>query len=156
MSGVSSSTDNPLRVLDWSTVDLPIDWRGHMGSRGLLVALIHGTWCPFCVEQLIWLQRRNEWLSGLGIHTLALVVDDPSHVLAFNSSLAHPLPYTLLADVDGRFSKALGLYDSENHYARSAVLVLDQSGHVRFTHFEPHSMPEQSALQRVIEQLSVA
>lgn len=156
MSSVPASTDNPLNLMDWSNANLTIDWKSNMGSRGLLINLIHSTWCPPCVEQLIWLQRRNEWLNSLGINTLAIVVDDPTNIFAFNASLAHPLPYPMLADVDGQFSKTLGLFDPQYQASQSAVLLLDRHGRVSFTHLEPHTMPEQSLLQREIEKLPVA
>ena len=143
------------RVTNWATAELPVDWRSHMRSRGLLVVLIHGTWCHACLEQLVWLRRRHVWLTDLGVGSLAVAVDDPSNVAAFNSSLWTPLPFTLAPDEGAALSRALGLYDEAAQATRSAFMLIDCSGIVRFAQIDQHTVPEQSLLIQEIERLPV-
>ncbi len=142
-----------LRLIHWAAAELPIDWRSHMRSRGLLVMLIHGTWCYDCLEWLIWLRRRHSWLADRGIGALAVSADNPSYVAAFRESLATPLSFALISDADAALSRALGLYDETAQATRSALLLIDCAGDVRFGHLDEHAMPEQARLLEEIERL---
>lgn len=147
------STLDELHLVHWAAAELPIDWRSHMRSRGLLVMLIHGTWCYACLEWLIWLRRRHSWLADLGIGALAISADNPSYVAAFRESLATPLAFVLISDADAALSRALGLYDEAAQTTRSALLLIDCAGDVRFGHLDEHAMPDQARLLEEIERL---
>lgn len=142
-----------LHTADWSKIDLPLDWRDHMGARGLLINLIHGMWCAVCIEKMVWLRRRHVWLAEMGVSILAIAVEDPTQVDAFNHSLTQPLPFALIPDDHCALSIALGLYDSDQKSSRPALLLLDHEGRVRFHQLDAHVMPEQSVLLEAIEQL---
>ena len=142
-----------IRLVHWAAAELPIDWRSAMRSRGLLVVLIHGTWCYVCLEWLIWLRRRHNWLADLGIGVLAVSADNPSYAAAFRESLATPLSFALISDADAALSRALGVYDEAAGATRTALLLIDCAGDVRFAHLDEHTLPEQSRLLEAIERL---
>jgi peroxiredoxin len=162
-ANTSTPTLERLRLDSLADVRFPLDWRSHAGSRGLLVVLIHGMWCPACLERLVWLRRRHAWLSDLGIGVLAVSIDQAEHVAAFQLSLMKPLPFALVSDAEARLSRALGLYTESARtlaplsgavgVTRPALLLLDCAGRVRFAQLDDHAIPEQAELQREIEQL---
>src|SRR3990172_5434067 len=122
-AGVSSITLDDVRHVDWAAAELPIDWRSLMGTRGLLVVLMHGTWCHACLDQIAWLQRRRAWLAGQGIGILAVAMDNSWQVEAFRSTLPAPLPFPLIADESAALARALGLYHEARRFTRSATLL---------------------------------
>lgn len=141
-----------VRQANWSAAELPIDWRSYLGARGLLVMIIHGTWCHACLERLVWLRRQRSWFNEQGIGILAVSADDPVQVAAFHQSLWSPLPFTLISDANAALSRALGLVDDKA--ARSALLLVDCDGNVRFSQIDQHDIPEQFTLRDAIKKLS--
>ena len=152
-AGIPWATLDTIRRANWTTANVPLNWRGVMGRRGLLIAVIHGTWCHACPGQLAWLRRRYAWLAGQGIGVVAVSVDDPAHLAAFQSTLWVPLPFPLISDQDAALSRALGLYNEVTGITRSAVLMIDRAGSIRFAQLDKHSMPEQARLLEHIEQM---
>lgn len=80
-----------------------------LASQGLLLAFIHGTWCPACVDQLIRLRRRHRDYMNLNVQLAAIVGDQVAAVEAFEISAEPPLPFPLLADTDLTVSQTYGL-----------------------------------------------
>jgi peroxiredoxin len=118
--------------------------------------LIHGTWCHACLEQILTLQRRYAWLKELGVEVLVVSADDPAQVDAFLSSLSAPLRFTLVPDPKAAFSRALGLFDEATQTRRSALMLVDPEGGVRFALIDQHGIPEQAVLLQAISQLPPA
>jgi len=137
---------NDLLRMNWADAQLPIDWRSPMGSRGLLLVMIHGTWCHACLEQITWLQRKHVWLTEQGIGILAVAMDNTWQVEAFTSALSAPLPFRLIADDGAALARALGLYDETKRFTRSAVLLIDCAGGTHFAQLDEHTLPEQARL----------
>jgi peroxiredoxin len=153
---IASLPSQNVRLFSWALAKLPIDWRRWMGRRGLLFVLIHGTWCYACVDQLVSLRRKYAWLKDLGVEVLVASSDDPSQVAAFNSSLASPLPYSLVSDEGATLSRALGLYDEKARTAHPAMMLVDCTGIVHFALIDQHGIPEQAVLLQAITQLPKA
>lgn len=147
------TTRSPLNLTRLDSTELSVDWRQHLGSRGLLVVIVHGTWCHACLERLVWLRRRVDWLQGQGVGVLAISADDPVQVDAFHQSLWSPLPFALVSDPNASWSRALGAYDAAAHAVRPAVLLIDCQGVVRYLQLDAHDTPEQTVLQSELDRL---
>jgi peroxiredoxin len=154
MNAISPSTTlDDLQRINWAEANLPIDWRSALGEHGLLIVIMHGTWCHACLDQIAWLQRKHAWLNEQGVGVLAVAMDNSWQVEAFTRTLAAPLPFSLIADEGAALGRALGLYDEVRRFTRSATLVIDHEGQVRFAQIDDHSPLEQTLLTQVIEQM---
>ncbi|MBC8170659.1 MAG: redoxin domain-containing protein [Anaerolineae bacterium] len=72
-----------------------------VGERGMLLGFIGDIWQPASVRRILWLQRHVSKFALMGT-PVALLVRDHAHTLyGFHSSSPLPVPFPLLADVDG-------------------------------------------------------
>lgn len=84
-----------------------------IGTQGVVVVFVRSAdWCPFCMRQLVDLQRRTPELVRLGFNVVAVSVDTVELVRKFAD--AQRITYTMLADPTGAINEQLGIRDS--HY----------------------------------------
>lgn len=69
-----------------------------IGSRGLFIFVLRGTWCPFCVTQIQSVRRNQSRYTELGVNSVFITPESRDSLWAFRMSMANPLPFGLYAD----------------------------------------------------------
>lgn len=96
------------------------------GARGVLIAFVRSAdWCPFCMRQLVDLQRRAAQFEKLGFQVVTVSVDTVPLVKKFADS--QHITYTMLADPAGDINKRLGIRD-ENYPVGSKAFGVPHPG----------------------------
>lgn len=85
-----------LSVIDAQNQTITLDEQ--MGDHGLMVIVLRGTWCPFCVGQIHTMRRRHPVYTKMGVNTLFVVPENHTSVWSFVISSLEPLPFVLHAD----------------------------------------------------------
>jgi peroxiredoxin len=85
-----------LRVVDSGGRLKPLSEQ--MGEKGLLVFVLRGTWCAFCVNQINSVQRNYHRYANQGVETVFITPEPYESIETFKLSLARPLPFGLHAD----------------------------------------------------------
>lgn len=97
-----------------------------MGSNGLLLGFIGDIWKPASVRRILWLQRHVGKFAMMGAPA-ALLVRDHAHTLyGFRASSPLPVPFPLLADVDGKVHKSYSMDQSPG------LLLMNRDGVIRY------------------------
>ncbi len=78
--------------------DQPTPLSAQMGENGMLLVVLRGTWCPFCVGQIHNMRRRYPAFRKLGVSLMFVVPEDRASVWSFAISSPEPLPFALHAD----------------------------------------------------------
>lgn len=96
-----------------------------MGTHGILLGFIGDIWQPTSVRRILWLQRNVCKFAQLGT-PITLLVRDQAHILyGFHSSSPLPVPFPLLADVDG------AVHQHYNLQNQAGLVLLDRDSTVR-------------------------
>ena len=77
---------------------LPSTLDAVMGEHGLLVFVLRGTWCVFCVHQIVTTRLRYAKYQKHGINALFVVPQDDQSVQYFLDDFSSPLPFPLHPD----------------------------------------------------------
>ncbi len=72
-----------------------------LGEQGMLLGFIGDIWQPASVRRILWLQRHVAKLALMGAPVALMVRDHPHTLYGFRVSSPLPVPFPLLADVDG-------------------------------------------------------
>jgi peroxiredoxin len=97
-----------------------------VGKKGVVIAFVRSAdWCPFCMRQLVDLQRRAPEFEKLGFNVVSVSVDEVPLVKKFADS--QHITYTMLADPSGDINKRLGIRD-ENYPLGSKAFGVPQPG----------------------------
>jgi peroxiredoxin len=78
-------------------------------EQDLLLAFIHGTWCPHCVQTLYRLRRTAMTFANAGIGIAVVAIDAPAALNIFRKTAEPAISFTLLADEDESVHKTYGL-----------------------------------------------
>ena len=95
---------------DYNTTNLdrnPSTLSAEMGENGLLLFVLKGTWCPFCVHQLVATRARYNKYRGYGFNVNFIIPEDEYKVGTFVETASRPFPFGLHADVDETISNSL-------------------------------------------------
>lgn len=113
-----------------------------IGSRGLLLAFVHGTWCAPCVPTYYALAKYAPVYIKEGVAVAVVSGDNPQSLRNFRKTAPAPLPYTLLADADEQVHE---LYQTGT---TRVWLLADAGGVIRMKHLDPdgHNKPSHSML----------
>jgi peroxiredoxin len=96
-----------------------------IGAQGMLLGFIGDIWQPASVRRILWLQRHVSKFALLGT-PVALMVRDHAHTLyGFHTSSPLPVPFPLLADVDGSVHQ---LYNMDKH---AGLILIDRHRTIR-------------------------
>lgn len=90
-----------------------------MGESGLILGFIGDIWRPTSVQRILWLQRHVGKFARYGTPTALLVRDKPDTLYGFRMSSPLPVPFPMLADLDG------GVHSTYRMNAAPGLLVLD-------------------------------
>jgi peroxiredoxin len=125
-----------------------------------MLITFRGGWCPYCNTHLQELRHVVPELTAAGYDVLFLSADRPELLYSSLKEENRDLGYTILSDARMQASSALGIAfrndagtiarmkeygidleqaSGETHHALPvpAVFVIDKTGVIRFTHFDP-------------------
>lgn len=114
-----------------------------MGQKGLAIFFVRSSdWCPFCMNQLVDVNRHLEQFRAQGVNVVSVSVDEVALTAAFTSK--QKIGYPMLADPKGDINLALGIRDTQYPVGSAAfgvprptLYVLDAKGTIRLRYMEP-------------------
>ncbi len=106
------------------------------GEKGtVLVASRSLEWCPYCMRQMVQLQKYKEDFDRAGIGLVGITYDDPQLQQAFITRQGITIP--ILSDIDALTFKTLGILneayapgDSRYGIPHPGMIVIDSRGKV--------------------------
>ena len=110
--------------------DYPWSLSGQLEMGPVVLVFYRGDWCPYCNGQLASYARRFEEFEERGAQIAGISVDPPPNNAGMVGKLQ--LPFPLLSDPEGELARMCGLWDEEDGVAVPSVVVVDQSGEVRY------------------------
>ena len=110
--------------------DYPWSLSGQLELGPVVLVFYMGDWSPYCNGQLARYAREIEEFEGRGAQIAGISVDPPPNNARMVGKLL--LPYPLLSDPEGELARLFGLWNAEEGVAVPSVVVVDQSGEVRY------------------------
>jgi peroxiredoxin len=111
-------------------LDYPWSLSGQLELGPAMLIFYRGDWDPYCNGQLATYARQIEEFEGRGVQLAGISVDPPSHNANMVGKLQ--LPFPLLSDPEGELARMFGLWDAGEGVALPSIVVVDQSGEVRY------------------------
>ncbi|MCI0712665.1 MAG: peroxiredoxin family protein [Chloroflexi bacterium] len=78
-----------------------------MGEKGLIIFVLRGTWCPFCVHQIVATRARYPHFQHRGINAVFIIPEESFKIDAFRMTVRKSLPFGLHADEDATIADML-------------------------------------------------
>ena len=78
-----------------------------MGTRGILVFVLRGTWCPWCIHQIMATRSRYPKYLKRGVKVVFVIPEEEPKVSAFSLTTSRPLPFGLHADESAEIANLL-------------------------------------------------
>lgn len=110
--------------------DYPWSLSGQLELGPVMLVFYRGDWDPYCNGQLAVYARKIEEFEKRGIQVAGISVDPPPNNARMVGKLQ--LPFPLLSDPEGELARLFGLWDADEGVALPSVVVVDQSGEVRY------------------------
>jgi peroxiredoxin len=110
--------------------DYPWSLSGQLEMGPVMLIFYSGDWSPYCNGQLASYARKIEEFEMRGAQIAGISVDPPSNNARMVGKLQ--LPFPLLSDPEGELARLCGLWNEEEGVAVPSVVVIDQSGEVRY------------------------
>ena len=99
------------------------------GGQRLVVAVLKGTWCQVCVDQLKRLSGMADSFSRLGTRVVGLTHE--GHVQAAGRAKEAALSFPILSDPNHDVLGSLGLWSDKWGHPLPALMVFDSCGRLR-------------------------
>jgi peroxiredoxin len=112
--------------------DYPWSISGQLETGPVMLVFYWGDWSPYCNGQLASIAREFEEFESRGAQVAGISVDPPSNNARMVGKLL--LPFPLLSDPEGELARLFGLWNEEEGVAVPSVVVIDQSGEVRYVY----------------------
>ena len=110
--------------------DYPWSLSGQLELGPVMLVFYRGDWSPYCNGQLATYARQIEEFEKRGVQIAGISVDPPSNNAGMVGKLQ--LPFPLLSDPEGELARLFGLWDDEERLPAPSVVVVDQTGEVRY------------------------
>jgi peroxiredoxin len=110
--------------------DYPWSLSGQLEMGPVMLIFYRGDWSPYCNGQLASYARKMEEFEKRGAQIAGISVDPPSNNASMVGKLL--LPFPLLSDPEGELARLFGLWNEEEGVAAPSIVVIDQSGEVRY------------------------
>jgi peroxiredoxin len=110
--------------------DYPWSLSGQLEMGPVMLVFYNGDWSPYCNGQLASYARKFEEFESRGAQIAGISVDPPSNNARMVGKLQ--LPFPLLSDPEGELARLFGLWNEREGVAVPSIVVVDQSGEVRF------------------------
>jgi peroxiredoxin len=109
----------------------------HFDGRKLIIAFYPGDFSPVCTDQLSLYQEVLGEIEARGASLVGISVDSHYSHRAFREQLNLTMP--LLSDFHpkGEVSKVYGVYSEEYGMSGRALVLVDETGVVRWAHESP-------------------
>ena len=78
-----------------------------MGKNGLIIFVLRGTWCPFCIHQIVATRVRYIHFQRRGVNAVFVIPEEAFKVDGFRLTVSKPLPFGLHADEDATIADLL-------------------------------------------------
>ena len=111
-------------------LDYPWSISGQLELGPVMLVFYRGDWDPYCNGQLASYARQFEEFESRGVQLAGISVDPPSHNARMVGKLQ--LPFPLLSDPEGELTRHFGLWDVGEGVAVPSIVVVDQTGEVRY------------------------
>jgi len=111
-------------------LDYPWGLSGQLETGPVVLVFYRGDWCPYCNGQLVSFARNFGEFERRGAQVAGISVDPPRNSARMAGKLL--LPFPLLSDAEGELARRCGLWNAEEDVAVPAIVVVDQSGEVRY------------------------
>ncbi len=98
-------------------------------NQRLVVAVLKGTWCQVCVDQLKRFSSMRDTFSRLGARVVGLTHE--GHRKAAERAKEAALPFPILSDFNHQVLATLGLWRDKWGHPLPALLVFDSCGRLR-------------------------
>jgi peroxiredoxin len=123
-------------------------------AQRLVVAFLHGTWCPYCVRQLVRLARAHPALQAADVGLACILRDPVAAIYAYQVSAEPPLHFPLLADGEPSVARLYGVYDPDHESPYPAVFFAGADGLIRYADVssDPDCYPNMARLLEVVEE----
>lgn len=110
--------------------DYPWSLSGQLEMGPVVLVFYRGDWSPYCNGQLASYAREIEEFEGRGAQIAGISVDPPADNARLVGKLL--LPFPILCDPEGELARLFGLWNAEESVAVPSVVVVDQSGELRY------------------------
>lgn len=133
--------------------NMPASLTSQMGERGLLIYVLRGTWCAFCIGQIDKMRRRYPKYQARGVNTVFIVPEPQATVYGFAVSAPQPLPFSLHADEQLDIANSLTREVDEPNQRPIGIYLLSPKREVvwRFVGHEDEDFPSQDRIFDQIE-----
>jgi peroxiredoxin len=111
-------------------LDYPWSLSGQLETGPVMLVFYRGDWCAYCNGQLVSYARKIEEFERRGVQLVGISVDPPRNNTSMVGKLL--LPFPLLSDPEGELARRCGLWNAEEGVAVPSIVVVDQSGVVRY------------------------
>jgi peroxiredoxin len=111
-------------------LDYPWGLSGQLETGPVVLVFYRGDWCSYCNGQLVSYARNYGEFERRGAQVAGISVDPPRHSARMVGKLQ--LPFPLLSDAEGELARRCGLWNAEEGVAVPSIVVVDQSGEVRY------------------------
>ncbi len=111
-------------------LDYPWSLSGQLETGPVVLVFYRGDWCPYCNGQLVSYARNFGEFARRKAQVAGISVDPPRNGAGMVGKLQ--LPFPLLSDPEGELARRCGLWNAEEGVAVPAIVVVDQSGEVRY------------------------
>lgn len=134
-----------------------------MGKKGVVVFFVRSAdWCPFCMGQLVDINRHLADFRDAGFEVASVSVDEVGIIAGFTSK--QKIGYVMLSDPKGAINLVIGIRDTQYPVGSAAfgvpkptAYVIDTSGLVRLRFQEPtfRTRPDLDAMIADIRKLGL-
>lgn len=78
-----------------------------MGKNGLIVFVLRGTWCPFCIHQIVATRARYAHFQRRDVNAVFVIPEEAFKIDGFRATVSKPLPFGLHADEEATIANLL-------------------------------------------------
>ena len=123
-----------------------------MGENGLLLYTLRGTWCPFCVHQIVATRSRYDEFLKLGIKMNFIIPEAQHTVDSFAMTVSRPLPFGLHSDPNAELANLFTGKPAPSHVRNIGIYLINTDREIvwKFVGSE-NEYPTSTIIMRAIE-----
>lgn len=131
----------------------PVSLADIRGVNGTVIGFIHATWCPYCVRQLMRLNKVAPVLQEHGVGLVCVSHDPVAAIAAYEKTAQPPLRYHLLSDSEPSLGHAYGIFDPDHDTPYPAVFYAGPDDKILYADVssDPDCFPNMERLLEVVQ-----
>jgi peroxiredoxin len=106
--------------------------QSEMGTNGLLIYVLRGTWCPFCIHQIVAARARYPNLQKHGVNAVFVIPEEVFKIDGFRLTVSRPLPFGLHADEEATIANTLAGEPLPGTSRKVAIYLLNREREVKW------------------------